>query len=220
MAAKQFAVIGLGRFGSSVARTLYELGHEVLGIDSDVDNVQSMSGLITHVVQADATEEEVLRRLGLRNFDVVVVAIGHDIQASVLITLMLKELGVKYVVAKAASDVHGKVLSKIGADRVVYPERDMGIRVAHNLVASNVLDYIELAPEYSIVEMTAGENLAGRSLKELNLRAKYGINVMAVKRGEEVKLSPGPEDTIAEGDVIVLVGPTEELAKIETSRIR
>lgn len=220
MAVKQFAVIGLGRFGSSVARTLYELGHEVLGIDSDADNVQSMSGALTHVVQADATEEDVLRRLGIRNFDVVVVAIGHDIQASVLITLMLKELGVKYVVAKAASDLHGKVLSKIGADRVVYPERDMGIRVAHNLIASNVLDYIELAPEYSIVEMTAGENLAGKSLKELNLRARYGINVMALKRGNEVKLSPGPEDTIATGDVIVLVGPSDELAKIETSRIR
>ena len=141
---KQFVVIGLGRFGSSVAKTLYESGHDVLAIDKDEDLVQEISDSVTHAVQMDATDENALRTLGIRNFDVAVITIGSSIQASVMVTLIVKELGVKHIIAKGNSEIHAKVLYKIGADRVVLPEKDMGVRVAHNLVSSNILDYIEL----------------------------------------------------------------------------
>ncbi|EAX48189.1 TrkA-N domain protein [Thermosinus carboxydivorans Nor1] len=149
---KSFAVIGLGRFGTSVARTLSRLGYEVLAIDTEEERVQQVADEVTHTYIADTTDENSLKALGIRNFDVVVVAIGEDIQANVLTTLLLKDLGVKYIVAKARNELHGKMLAKIGADRVVYPERDMGQRVAHNLVSTNVLDYIELSPDLSLIE--------------------------------------------------------------------
>lgn len=153
MKTQQFAVIGLGRFGSSLAQELMELGYEVLGIDKNEEVVEDISELVTHAVVADATDEEVLRSLGIRNFDCCIVAIGDDIQTSILTAILLKELGVKTVVAKAISVLHGRALDKLGIDRVVYPERDMGIRVAHQLVTPNLLDYIELSNDYSIVEM-------------------------------------------------------------------
>ncbi|MEL5900799.1 TrkA family potassium uptake protein, partial [Clostridium sporogenes] len=140
MGRKQFVVIGLGRFGTSVAKTLYTLGNDVLAIDSSEDIVQSIADSVTHSVQIDATDENSLRSLGIRNFDVAVITIGSDIQASTMATLLVKEMGVKYIIAKANTEIHAKVLYKIGADRVVFPERDMGVRVAHNLVSTNILD--------------------------------------------------------------------------------
>ncbi|KPU42122.1 Ktr system potassium uptake protein A [Oxobacter pfennigii] len=215
MSSKQYVVIGLGRFGTSVAKTLYALGNDVLAIDQSEDNVQSISDSVTHAVQADATDENALRALGIRNFDVAVIAIGVDIQSSIMITLLAKELGVKYVIAKAQNELHAKVLYRIGADRVVFPERDMGVRVAHNLVSSNILDYIELSPDYSIVEIAVISQWVGKTLKELNMRANYGINVMAIKRGSEINISPSAEDIINDGDILVVIGGTEELNKIE-----
>lgn len=212
---KQFVVIGLGRFGSSIARTLYNLGYDVLGIDSNEEIVQSMSDSITHAVEADATDENTLKALGVRNFDVGIVSIGQDIQASILVTLILKEMGIKFVVAKAQSELHGKVLYKIGADRVVFPERDMGVRVAHNLVSSNILDYIELSPDFSIVEIAAIPEWFDRSLKELDMRVKHGLNVMAIKRNEEVIVSPKADDIILEGDILVVVGQNKDIEKLE-----
>lgn len=212
---KQFAVLGLGRFGSSLAKTLYELGNDVLAVDEREDAVQDISESVTHAVQADATDESNLRSLGLRNFDVVVVAIGGDIQSSILVTLIVKELGVKYVVAKAQSELHAKVLYKIGADRVVLPERDMGLRVAHNLVSSNVLDFIELSSDYSIVEVAAPDGWKGKTIKELNIRRKYGLNVIAIKRNGEMNVSPQAEDTIEENDVLVVVGDNEGITRLE-----
>ncbi|WP_425061234.1 Ktr system potassium uptake protein A [Sporomusa carbonis] len=212
---KQFAVIGLGRFGTSVATALYKLGYEVLAIDSDEERVQKFSDEVTHVVQADTTDENSLKALGIRNFDVVVVAIGEDIQANTLTTLLLKDLGVKYIVAKARNELHGKMLSKIGADRIVYPERDMGLRVAHNLVSTNVLEYIELSPDLSIVEVTAPKSLVGQSLAEANLRVKYEVNVVAIKRGEEVIVPPLPDEKIKTGDILICVGQTKGIQKLE-----
>jgi trk system potassium uptake protein TrkA len=148
----QYVVIGLGRFGTSVAQTLYQMGCEVLAIDTDEEKVQAVANIVTHAVQADATDENAMRALGLRNFDVAIISIG-DIQASILTTLVLKEMGIKRLVAKALSELHGRVLEKIGADKVIYPERDMGMRVAHNLVSGSILDYMELAPGYSIIEV-------------------------------------------------------------------
>ncbi|MGB9847072.1 MAG: potassium channel family protein, partial [Desulfotomaculales bacterium] len=150
---KQFAVIGLGRFGSSVARTLAQMGYEVLAVDSDDERVSAISDEVTYAVQVDAMEEEALKSLGLRNFDVVIVAIGQEVKASILVTVMLKEMGVSKVVAKANDELHGKVLQKVGADVVVFPERDMGVRLAHALVSRNIIDQIRLSPEYSIAEI-------------------------------------------------------------------
>lgn len=215
MAARQFAVIGLGRFGRSVAITLAGMGCEVLGLDLEEGVVQELGNCLTHVVQADATDEEVLRSLGLRNLDVVVVGIGQDIQSSILVTLMLKELGVRHVVAKAQTEAHGKVLARVGADRVVFPERDMGARVAHNLVSANVLDQIELSPDYTIMEIVAGEKLASKTLRQLDLRAKHGVNVMAIRKGNEVIVSPKADECIAADDVLVVIGRDDAIKRLE-----
>lgn len=212
---KQFAVIGLGRFGTSVAKTLFKAGYEVLAIDTNEERTQKFSEEVTHVVAADTTDENSLKALGIRNFDVVVVAIGEDIQANVLTTLLLKELGVPHIVAKARTQLHGKMLEKIGADRVVYPERDMGVRVAHNLVSSNVLDYIELSPNLSLVEVTAPKLLIGQSLAEANLRSKYGINVVAIKRGDQLIVPPLPSEKIREEDIMIVVGGNAGVQKLE-----
>ncbi|ALS23457.1 MULTISPECIES: potassium channel family protein [Paenibacillus] len=216
----QYAVIGLGRFGSSLAEELLKLGYEVLGIDVDEEAVEEMSDKLTHVVVADSTEEEVIRSLGIRNFDCVVVAIGNDIQASILTAILLKDIGVKTVVAKALSELHGKVLNKIGVDRVIYPERDMGIRVAHQLVSPNLLDYIELSNDYTIAELAVPKRLAGRTLKELDPRARYGCSVVAINRKNGVIIAPTAEDTFEERDVMVVIGTNEQIETFENEVIR
>lgn len=212
---KQFAVIGLGRFGTSVALTLHSLGHEVLAIDADEDRVQRLSEQVTHVVQADTTDENSLKALGLRNFDAVVVAIGANLQANVATTLLLKEMGIPFIIAKASNALHGKMLEKIGADRVVYPERDMGQRVAHSLISSNVLDYIELSPSLSLVEVKAPAAFIGQTLQQANMRALYGVNVVAIKRLEMLIVPPQPNDVIKERDILIVIGASEGLQQLE-----
>ncbi|SFC54689.1 potassium channel family protein [Clostridium uliginosum] len=220
MANKQFVVIGLGRFGTSVAQTLYELGNDVLVIDKDEDIIQEISDNVTHAVQMDSTDENALRTLGLRNFDVAIVTIGSNIQASVMVTLLVKELGVKYIIAKANSKLHAKVLYKIGADRVILPEQDMGVRVAHNLVSTSILDYIELSSDYSIMEIEAISDWDGKSLREIKLRSQYGINVMAIKKGDDINISPLPDDIVNAKDIIVAIGSAEDLSKLEGMILR
>ena len=215
MKKKQFVVIGLGRFGSSVAKTLYELGNDVMAIDADEEVIQEIADSVTHAVQADSTDENTLKALGISNFDVAVVTIGSNVQTSIMTALLIKELGVKNILAKAHNELHAKVLQKIGVDKVIFPERDMGVRVAHNLVATSILDYIELSPDYSIAEIISSSDWVGKSLKELNMRAKYGISIMALKRDNEINVSPLAEDIIQEGDVIVAIGGTEELNELE-----
>lgn len=211
---KQFAVIGLGRFGSSLATTLSAMGNEVLAIDQSEEVIQEMANYVTHAVQADATDETAMRSLGIRNVDVAIVSIG-DLQPSILATLIVKDLGIPFIVCKAVSEVHGKVLGKLGADQIVFPERDMGSRVAHNLVSGNIIDYIELSPDYSIVEVIAKEEFLDKSLKKIDLRAKYGINVIAVKRGDEIHAAPGADFTIREGDIFIAMGPDAKLEMLE-----
>jgi len=215
MSKRQFVVIGLGRFGTSIAETLYSLGNDVLAVDSDEEIVQDISDKVTHSVQVDANDENSLRALGIRNFDCAVISIGANIQSSILATLLVKELGVKYVITKATNALHAKVLYKIGADRVVFPERDMGVRVAHNLVSSNILDYIELSPDYSIAEVLSPEEWHNKTLGELNIRAEYGINVMAIKRNDDIDVSPSADNIVQPGDIIVAIGNIEELNKLE-----
>ncbi len=212
---RQFAVIGLGRFGSSLAETLSSLGYDVLGVDKDPARVQALANKVTHAVQADATDEETLKALGIRNFDVVVVAIGSNLQASLLITVLVKELGVPLVVSKATGDLHGKVLERIGADRVVFPERDMGFRLAHNLSSANIIDHIELSPDFSLVEIKAPQAMIGKTLRQLDLRARYGVNVIVIRRGDQIIVSPRADDRLQEGDVLVVIGEHEGLARLE-----
>lgn len=212
---RQFVVIGLGRFGSSVAKTLVEMGNEVLVIDRDPERVQDFAPLVTHAVEADSTDEKALKALGIRNFDVVVVSIGDDIQSNILTSLILKEMGIKKIVVKARNELHGRVLNKIGVDKVIFPERDMGVRVAHSLVSPNILDFIELSEDYSIMEISAGKAFSGKSLKELNFRARFGCNVIAIKNGDRMNVSPSAQDVIHSGDILVVLGHNRDLKKLE-----
>lgn len=215
MKVKQYVVIGLGRFGTSLAKELMALGYEVLGIDQDEEIVDSLSSALTHTVVADSTDEEVLKSLGVRNFDVGVVAIGNDIQASIMTAILLKDMGVKKVVAKALSELHGRVLERVGVDRVIYPERDMGIRVAHQLVSPNLLDYIELSKDYTIVELTVPPKLSGVTLAELNLRAKYGISMVALYKKSGVNIAPTANDILHENDIMVIIGTNSQIEQFE-----
>lgn len=212
---RQFAVIGLGRFGSNMAKALTKMGYEVLAIDKNQHKVQEFSDEVTHVVQADTTDENALRELGILNFDVVVVAIGEDVQANVLTTLQLKEIGVNFIVATSRNSLHTKLLEKVGADRIVAPERDMARRVAYNLASTSVMDYIELSPRFSIVEITAPKAFQNKTIAESNIRAKYGINVVAIKRGEDLIISPLPSEKIIKDDIVVVVGKNESINGLE-----
>jgi trk system potassium uptake protein TrkA len=208
-----YAVIGLGRFGSSVAYELNQAGQEVMGMDINEDKVEDAESIVTHAIVGDSTDVEVLKSAGIRNFDCVIVAIGNDMQSSILTTLILKELGVKKVIAKATSKTQGRVLEKVGADWVIYPERDMGSRVAHQLMSPNVLNYIQLSEEYNIEELKIPSSLTERSLRELDLRAKYNISVIAIVCNEEIIITPSPDHIIHEGDLLVVIGSREDLAQ-------
>ncbi|EOL48979.1 trk system potassium uptake protein TrkA [Enterococcus phoeniculicola] len=210
---QNFAIVGLGRFGGSICRTLIESGQEVLAIDNNEDRVNEYMNIATHAVVANAQDEMTLRSLGIRNFDHVIVAIGEDIQASILVTLMVKEMGVPSVVAKAQNSYHARVLEKIGADRVVHPERDMGIRIAHNLVSKNILDYLELSDDFSLVEIrVANPKFFNKSLLELNFRQRFGLTVVAIRRSNgEVVVSPDANEFVRENDNLLVIGETDDV---------
>lgn len=214
---KSFLVIGAGRFGTSVARTLCELGHDVMVVDNDAAIIQRISNEFTDALTADVSSEASLKALGVRGFDAVVLAIGFDIQASIMAAILLVEMGAKYIVAKAQTDLHGKVLNKVGVNRVVYPERDMGHKIARSLIAPTIIDMIELSDDYSVVEVTAPEEMVGKSLVALNLRARYGISVIALRRnsGGKTLISPVAEDVIEANDIIVAIGENKHLKKLE-----
>ncbi|MFS0654277.1 potassium channel family protein [Bacillus sp. 179-C3.3 HS] len=212
---KEYAVIGLGRFGGSICKALSEEGLEVMAMDMNEDRVNEYAKIASHAVIGDSTDESVLKNLGIRNFDHVIVAIGENIQASILTTIMLKELGVKMVTVKANNDYHEKVLNKIGADRIVHPERDMGRRIAHKIISNNVLDYLELSDEYSLIEIVANSRLAGNTLLDLDIRAKYGINIVAIKRGKEIIVSPLADEMIQKEDVLIVIGAVADIGRFE-----
>lgn len=212
---KSYLVIGLGRFGSEVARKLSEQKGEVLAMDRRNDLVQQLSNDVTHAVVGDSQDKEVLRALGAGNFDCAVVAIGGDLSASVLTVMNLKELGVPYIVCKAHDDTHRRVLEKLGADRVVIPEQENADRLAKSLSSTNVLDYIVLSNEYGIIEVPVPKVWVGKSLKELNVRAKLGINILAIKHDGMTDVSPAA-DYVLSGDAIMLVlGNTKALDAVQ-----
>lgn len=214
MKRKSFAVIGAGRFGSTLAQALAEMGHDVLVVDNDEQKVQELSDKVTHAVQADSTNEQTLKTLGITNFDVVIVGIGVDLQASILTSLILKELGAKFILAKARTILHGKLLEKIGVDRVVFPERDMGLRIARHLSEMNVLDCINFSQDYSVSEVIAPKKMIGKSLRELDLRARYGVNVIAIRSGEKINISPLADDVINKDDLLIIIGENKAIEKL------
>lgn len=212
---KSFVIIGLGRFGCEAAARLCQQGCEVLVVDISSELVQAISDDVTQAVVADARDKEVLRALGVKDFDCAIVAIGDSLADSVLATMNLKELGVPYIVCKAYDDTHRQVLKKLGADRVVIPEKENAARLAMSLASHNVLDYIELSEDFGIVEIPAPEKWDGKSLIELNVRAELGVNILAVKRDGGITVSPSAGFRIASGDVLVVLGETASLKRIQ-----
>jgi len=213
---KSFLVIGVGRFGTSVAKTLYKLGHDVMVVDGNEKLIQQISDEVTSAVQADSTSEDALEVLGVKDYDAVILAIGVDIQASIMTAILLVEMGAREIIAKAQTELHGKALSKIGVHRVIYPERDTGQKLAHSLNAPTIIDMIELSDDYSVVEVNAPDNMIGKSLKELDLRARYGVSIIALRREDEGKtnISPVAEDVIEDHDIIVAIGENKALLKL------
>lgn len=212
---KSYVIIGLGLFGQAVARQLCLLGAEVLAMDVRSDLVQQLANDVTHAVVGDAQDKEVLRTLGVRDFDCAILAIGDDLAASVLITMNLKELGVPYIVCKAYDETHRRVLEKLGADRVVIPEQEYAQRLARNLLSHNVLEYIELSKDYGILEIPAPKSWIGKTLKELNVRAKLGVNIIAVQNGTTTNVSPAADYQIQEADTMVVLGDNFALETVQ-----
>ena len=213
---KTFVVIGLGRFGSAVATELSSLGHEVLALDDSEENVQKVADKVTHAVTGDARDPAVLRALGVRNYDCAVVAVGVDVGTSALITLNLKELGVRQVICKAQSHVHRKVLEKIGADRVVFPEHEMGVKLAQGLSSSSVLNFIELSDDFGIVELEIPKSWQHRSIRDLDVRAKHHVNIIAVRKGSTgtLEVAPGGDYVLEAKDAVVTLGRNEDINRL------
>lgn len=223
---RQVAVIGLGRFGYAVAETLIKKGYEVLAIDSDEAKIESVSDFVTYAVECDAVDEKALKAINAQNVDAAVVSIGENIEASILIVMTLKELGVKEIIAKAVTPIHGKVLNNLGVSRVIFPERDAAIRLAHSLVTPNVLEYLELTPGYSIAEIPVPPSLAGMTLKESNIRSEYNVGLIGLmKKVEKIvkgvtrteddfKLNPSADDRLELGEIMVVIGPEKDLDRL------
>lgn len=212
---KSFVILGAGRFGQSVAKTLYSLGSEVLVIDNDEIKISEIADCVTKAIIGDCSDEIVLKSLGVRNFDVAIIAVGGNLETSIMATMLLKEMGVKYILAKSSNDTHSKILKKVGADKVVLPEKDMGIKIAKNLVSENMLDYIELSHDYSIAEIALPLKWIGKNIREINVRATYNINIMAIKTKTEIQVNPDAERVFLDGDVLVVVGKNEDIESIE-----
>lgn len=209
---RSFVVLGLGRFGSSIAKTLYEMGHEVLAIEQDEEIVEDIADSVTQVIKGDITDEALLKSVGIRNFDAAVVATAQDIHTGILATMILKEIGIGHIIAKAHTHIQAKALYKLGVDKVIFPERDMGIRVARSLVAlENVNNLVELSSDYSIIEVPVPDEWEKKSIGQLHVRAKHKINIIAIKNGMNLNASPTAETVLEGGEVLVVVGSNEAL---------
>lgn len=217
---KEFVVIGLGRFGGSLCQELVDTGVEVLAIDKNPERLHDYSSVVTHSVEIDATDEQALNSIGIRNFDCVIVSIGEDIQSSILITLILKEMGMKQVWVKARNEYHQKVLEKIGADKIIHPERDMARRIAHHIGSDKVTDYIEISKDYSIIELIASKRLASKTLEEIAAQDKFNCSIVAIKKGEEdIIILPSKTTVIEQNDILVTIGKNRDLDRFEEKRV-
>jgi trk system potassium uptake protein TrkA len=214
MAGEQVLVVGLGRFGSAVARELERLGHEVLAVDRSEQNVNDIAPDVTHALQLDASEEDALRGAGAGDFNTAIVAISSDAEPSIFATMVLKRLGVRTVIAKAGSLLHGEILARVGADRVVFPERETGLRLAHSFNVPNVIDYLDVAPSFGIEKIRPPKSFVGRSLGELDLKSRLGLTPIAIRRGQQVFVNPARDERVAEGDELILIGRDDKLDQL------
>lgn len=226
---KQFVVIGAGKFGASVAVTLSQKGYSVMLIDKDLEKIQELCDIVTKAVQLNATDEKAMKALGLQEFDVAIVAIGRQsLEDSVLVTMMLKEMGVSTVISKATNDAHGRILARVGADRVAFPERDVGIRLANSLITSSIMDHLDVVPGYSVAEIQPRRELIGKTIKESDIKTNYGIQIIAIKstqpnideKGESVieerlNLAPDASTKIEKDDILLVLGKDDELERFK-----
>ncbi len=217
---KQYAVFGLGSFGESVAVALQELGCEVVVVDNHMERIEDISPYVSYAVQADIEDPEVIRSLGARNLDGVVVAVADDMEASIMATLVSKEIGVPYVLAKAKNDLHAKVLKKIGADSIIFPEKEIGQSVARNLVSGEFVDWISLSPDYSITEIAVPEKWIGKSLSEIDVRRTKDVNVVGVRIGEKIQVTIDPEEPLQKEMMLIMIGSNEALEKFGEKQVR
>ena len=212
---KQYVVFGIGRFGSALCRALAEMGHEVLAVDANEEHIRTITPYVTQALQLNATDEEAMHSIGVRNFDAVVVSIGDNLRDSILVTMLCKELGAKYLLGKATDELHAKMLKKMGADRVVFPERDMGIRVAKTLVSPKVLDLINLTGDYTMADIQTPESWIGHTIREIDIRRRFNVNVLGVHRDDDILMSLTAETRILEGDDLLVLGHRSDVEKIE-----
>ncbi len=215
----QFIVLGLGKFGKSIVSTLVEAGMDVLAVDRDSDVVQEVAKVATHAVKADVRDLNALNALGLNNFDVVIVAMSSDTEASLISVMVAKEKGCKYVLAKASNKIQKDILEKVGADRVVFPEKEMGERIAKSLMDSSIIDYINLSDKFSIAEVAPLKKWLGLTLIESNIRKNFNLNIVAIKRSSKIVVNPRPAETIEDGDVLVVIGDNSDIRKLSSSRL-
>ncbi len=211
---KEFVVFGLGRFGASVAKTLSDNGCQVLAVDTDAGKVALIADDVTQAVCMDVTDAEAMQSLGISNFDGAIVAIGENLEASVMVTILSKELGIPYVLAKAQTNLQAKVLKKVGADLIVFPEQETGIRIAHNLMEDNLMNAIELSTKHSMLELTVPEGWVGKSLRELNLRASKKINVIGIKKNDVLEITPDADEPLTSDDILIIIGKNQDISKL------
>lgn len=211
---KEIAVIGLGKFGSSVAEAYANAGGMVLAIDSDAEKIQEISNIVTYAVKADVTEADVVRTLGLSNMDVAVVAIADNLEASIMATILSKEEGVPYVIAKAQNEIHAKVLKKVGADKIIFPEKEMGIRVARGLKMDHLADIVDLSDGYSIIEVNPPKSWLGKNLMQLDVRKKYGVNIVGIRSGGRVEMNVSPGIPLKEDMLLIVICESEKIDEV------
>ncbi len=218
--AKQIVVIGLGRFGSGVARTLFQMGHDVIAIDKDERMVREITGTVTYPVQGDACDESLLREIGISKCDIAIVGVGSDIQSSIMATVLLKNLEIPLIIARAQDSLHGNTLEKVGANRIISPEHDTGERLAHSLFAQEVIDYMEISGDYGIIKIKPPSHLLNMALRDAGFggpRDRHQLAVLAIRRGREMILTPDQDDRIQEGDILLVAGKQDDLDKIHAS---
>ena len=211
---RQVVVLGLGRFGAAVARELTRLGHDVLALDASEKIIQDVADEVTHAARVDVTDEDALRDLGLEAFETAIVAISSDLEASILATVLLKRLGVRRIIAKAANELHGSILRQVGATRVVFPERETGTRVAHSFAAPGVRDYLDVAPGYGVARVSVVGPYVGKTIGELNLRTNYGVTVVALRHGDTVTVNPHASEVVQADDELIVIGLDEDLERL------
>lgn len=217
MKLKEFVIFGSGEFGTNVAKTLANSGATVMVVDKDAGKLETIADFVTHSVCADATNPEAMKQLGIRNYDGAIVSIGRSLEASVLITMQLKEMGVPYIMVKAATDIEGRILARVGADKVIFPDRQMGIRIANEIMNGNYFEAIELSEEYSIVDIPVPGSWKGKTLQEINIRSQYGVNVIGVRSLEETDINPSADRVLLGEDILIILGHNTDIQQLRES---